>query len=43
MLKDTIILRTSLKKAFLKFMTIAVALLLLVSFQATGDATKPPS
>ncbi len=42
MLKDTVNLRTSLKKAFLKFMTIAVALLLLVSFQATGDATTPP-
>jgi hypothetical protein len=42
MLRDTYILRTDLKKTFLKFMIIAVALLLLVSFQATGDATTAP-
>ena len=41
MLRDTVISQYSLKKGFLKFMLIAVALLL-VSFQATGDATTPP-
>ena len=42
MVRDTHILRISMKKGVFKFMIIAIALLLLVSFQATGDATTPP-